>query len=183
MLGSAFDIASHADKTRYPFHLRPKNKQAFQYVRMAVDIVTDLELDQDPDGDDLPPQQASDERLEQVRTYLATFYLVSSSAEAWNRTPALLYTNYTAKCCDLLKRDGAVRGDRVLAWLVRIQHILEEVSGLRKANGKASGQNEYQVSLMLKGMESQLAEWEGSMSPEVSSIRMLSPPFPTNPVI
>jgi hypothetical protein len=62
---------------RYPFHLRPKNKQAFQYVRMVVDIVNDLELDQDSDGDDLPPEKVGEERLEQMRTYLATYYLVS----------------------------------------------------------------------------------------------------------
>ncbi|KAB5528909.1 hypothetical protein GE09DRAFT_941766, partial [Coniochaeta sp. 2T2.1] len=160
----------------YPFHLRPKNKQAFQYVRMVVDMVNDLELDQDPDGEDnnlLPSQKCSDARLEQVRTYLATYYLVSSFAAAWNRVPALFYTKYTAKCCDLLERDSAVKGDHILAWHIRIQHILEQVSQLRKT--KISGQNEYQISLMLKGMESQLGEWEGRMPPEVAGTSNIFP--------
>lgn len=159
---------------RYPFHLRPKNRQAFQYVRMAVDIVNDLELDQDADGDDIPLEKASQERIEEIRTYLATYYFVSSFAAAWNRTSALLYTKYTAKCCDILERDSNVKGDHILAWLVRIQHILEEVNDLRKTHRSAS-QNEYQISLMLKGMESQLSEWESHMSPELSSAGLFSP--------
>ena len=143
---------------------------------MAVDIVNDLELDQDPDGEDnpsLPAQECSDARLEQIRTYLATYFLVSSFAAAWNRAPALFFTKYAAKCCDILERDSVVRGDHILAWHVRIQHILEQVSQLRKT--KITGQNEYQISLMLKGMESQLAEWEGRMPPEVSGTRVFSP--------
>lgn len=158
---------------RYPFHLRPKNRQAFQYLRMVVDIVADLEIDQDPDGDGLPPGKASDERLEQVRTYLATYYLVSSSAQAWHRTSAMHYTDYTTKCCALLERDSSVKGDRVLAWLVRIYHLLQEAIALRKTRG----QNEYQTSPMLRGLEAQLAEWEGRMSPELSSTRTIYSPI------
>lgn len=63
---------------RYPFHLRPKNRQAFQYVRMAVDMVNDLELDVDPGVDELTgPRGPSPERLEEIRTYLATYYVAS----------------------------------------------------------------------------------------------------------
>ncbi|OIW31326.1 hypothetical protein CONLIGDRAFT_573489 [Coniochaeta ligniaria NRRL 30616] len=152
----------------YPFHLRPKNKQAFQYVRMVVDIVNDLELDQDPDSDDMPSEKVTKEGLEEIRTYLATYYFVSSFAAAWNRTPALSYTKYTAKCCAILERDSTIKGDHILAWLVRIQHILEEVNDLRKTR-RSGGLDEYQISLMLKGMESQLTEWETRMSPELSS--------------
>jgi hypothetical protein len=62
---------------RYPFHLRPKNKQAFQYVRMAVDIIHDLELDQDPGPENASnPDSISERRLLEVRAYLATYYLV-----------------------------------------------------------------------------------------------------------
>jgi hypothetical protein len=168
---------------RYPFHLRPKNKQALQYIRMVVDIVADLELDQDPDGDELPAEQTSAELLEQMRAYLSTYYLVSTWSEAFNKVPALSYTNYTAKCCALLERDSAVKGDQVLVWLVRIQRILEEVSQLRRTN-KVSGQNEYQIALMLKGMESQVAEWASGMSPELLSIRKHTPnsyPHPNRP--
>jgi hypothetical protein len=63
--------------SRYPFHLRPKNKQAVQYIRMVVDIISDLELDEDPgiDSMDIPP---TPERLDQIRLYLASYYLVSA---------------------------------------------------------------------------------------------------------
>lgn len=64
---------------RYPFHLRPKNKQAFQYIRMAAEIANDLELVCPPDGDavtaDMPP---TPESIEGMRTYLSCYYLVSS---------------------------------------------------------------------------------------------------------
>lgn len=64
--------------SRYPFHLRPKNRQAFQYVRMAVDMVNDLELDEDPGTDELNgPRRPSPQRLEVIRTYLATYYVAS----------------------------------------------------------------------------------------------------------
>ena len=43
---------------------------------MAVDIIHDLELDQEPITGEIPGVY-SDQRLEEVRTYLATYYLVS----------------------------------------------------------------------------------------------------------
>ena len=61
---------------RYPLHLRPKNKQVFQYIRMAIDIVSDLELDQDPGTDDLEVS-LTPERLDQIRIYLGTYHIVS----------------------------------------------------------------------------------------------------------
>jgi hypothetical protein len=46
---------------------------------MIVDIITDLELDQDPGTDsmDVPP---TPERLNQIRLYLASYYLTSAYA-------------------------------------------------------------------------------------------------------
>lgn len=65
---------------RYPFHLRPKNKQAFQYMRMAADMVHDLELDQEqPDlnmWSDTP--NLTDDQLDRIRVYVGYFYIVSS---------------------------------------------------------------------------------------------------------
>jgi len=66
----------------YPFHLRPKNKQAFQYVRMAVDIVNDLEIDQD--WSDLH-MGISPERRTLVRLYLAIYFMSSQ----WVSSPLL----------------------------------------------------------------------------------------------
>lgn len=44
---------------------------------MVVDIVSDLELDVDPGTDsmDVPP---TSERLDEIRVYLASYYLASS---------------------------------------------------------------------------------------------------------
>lgn len=87
----------------------------------------------------------------------------------WKRTPPLPYTEYTAKCCDLLESAGYAEADQVLVWLVRIQRLAEEISDFQKKDPNA--QNKYQVSLMLKGMEAQLDEWEARMSPYLPSNR------------
>jgi len=50
--------------------------QPYQYIRMAVDIVVDLELDQPPEDDD-DDGWASEERIEAARVYLATYYLAT----------------------------------------------------------------------------------------------------------
>ncbi|KAL2019598.1 hypothetical protein VTK56DRAFT_9495 [Thermocarpiscus australiensis] len=151
----------------YPFHLRPKNKQAFQYIRMVVDIVNDLELDQDPGTDSMEVAPAP-ERLEQIRLYLASYYLVTSFTTVWNRTPSLTYTEYTARCCDLLQAHSKLKGDRVLAWQVRLQRLVEETGDLRRTH-RGHSQSEYQISLMIRGMETQLTEWEARMSPEIAA--------------
>ncbi|KAK0628183.1 hypothetical protein B0T17DRAFT_614137 [Bombardia bombarda] len=154
----------------YPFHLRPKNKQAFQYIRMTVDIVNDLELDQDPGLDDdlEDAMMPTPERLGDIRTYLSSYYLVSSFASTWNRTPQLQYTEYTAKCCDILERYSQTKGDVILAWQARLQRIVEEASDMRR-NQRGHSQSEYQIGLMLKGMEAQLVEWEGRLALDVAS--------------
>lgn len=62
----------------YPFHLRPKNKQALQYVRMAGDLARDLELDQEmPELGCGLGSEVTSEQLDRVRTYLSWFYAVS----------------------------------------------------------------------------------------------------------
>ncbi|KAK4659964.1 hypothetical protein QC762_114960 [Podospora pseudocomata] len=161
----------------YPFHLRPKNKQAYQYIRMAVDIVFDLELNEDPGTDrvDVPPTKA---RLEEIRTYAACYYLASSFAATWGRTPTLAYNTYTAHCCEMLSRHSPLKGDQVLVWQVRLQRLVEETNDLRRTQrgGAHSQQSEYQINLMIRGMETQLKEWEACMSRELKntpSLRIL----------
>ncbi|KAK4196179.1 hypothetical protein QBC40DRAFT_287771 [Triangularia verruculosa] len=154
----------------YPFHLRPKNKQSFQYIRMAADMVFDLELNEDPGTDhlDIPP---TPERLEQIRTYAACYYLASSFAALWGRTPSLIYSAYTAHCCDMLSRHSTLKGDQVLVWQVRLQRLVEETNDLRRIprGGGPSQQTEYQTNLMIRGMETQLEEWGACMSEELKS--------------
>lgn len=65
---------------RYPFHLRPKNKQLLQYLRMAVDMVHDLELDEAIDTNlAAEPPESKQARFQGIRAYLACFYILSVS--------------------------------------------------------------------------------------------------------
>ncbi len=91
----------------------------------------------------------------------------------------MTYNDYTAKCCDLLQAHAEGDGDHVLSWKVRLQRLAEETHELRKIK-KGHNQNEYQIGLILKGVESQLSEWEAKMSPEVAANRMLSAPLSSN---
>ena len=68
---------AHERHIRYPFHLRPRNKQVFQYVRMAMDIVNDLEMDQPFDSEVAGAMDSNGNHLENIRTYLATYHLTS----------------------------------------------------------------------------------------------------------
>ncbi|KAK1758726.1 hypothetical protein QBC47DRAFT_295118 [Echria macrotheca] len=149
----------------YPFHLRPTNKQAFQYVRMAVDIINDLEIDQD----DTPftPTALSPERLQLMRLYLATYYIASHYATAWSRPSAMPYTAFTVRCVDFFLAHQPMLGDAVLAWKVRLQRLSEETNEMRRR--RSDGQTEYQVELMVKGIESQINEWESKMPREIAT--------------
>ncbi|KAK1837129.1 hypothetical protein QBC39DRAFT_295021 [Podospora conica] len=148
----------------FPFHLRPKNKQAFQYVRMAIDIVMDLELDQDPGTDEIP----NADRINQMRLYLATYFMMSHFSTAWNRSPSMQYTEWTARCTDLLLAHSPETGDAMLAWKVRLQRLSEETHELRKLRN-STAQSSYQTELILKGIESQLHEWETKMPASILS--------------
>ncbi|KAK4125275.1 hypothetical protein N657DRAFT_570671 [Parathielavia appendiculata] len=152
----------------YPFHLRPRNRQALQYIRMVVDIVSDLELDQDP-GTDSMEITPTPERLEQIRLYLASYYLASAFASTWSRSPPLTYTDYTARCCDLIQHHSRLEGDHVLAWQVRLERLVEETNDLRRTQ-RGHSQSEYQIGLMIRGMETELAEWETNMNPDIASV-------------
>lgn len=68
--------------SRYPFHLRPKNKQMFHYIRMIGDLVHDLELDLD--ASDTLRRDLSDEKIEGIRAYLGYSYLESGSVITTN---------------------------------------------------------------------------------------------------
>ena len=96
-----------------------------------------------------------------------SLFFFFSYAIVWRKTPSITYTQYTAKCHDILERASPIQGDRVLAWLVKLQHLAEETADALKNH--PGSHNEYQEAFVLKGMESQLQEWENKMSPDVSS--------------
>ncbi|KAH8886800.1 hypothetical protein GQ53DRAFT_750450 [Thozetella sp. PMI_491] len=152
----------------YPFHLRPRNRVAFQYIRMAVDIVSDLDLDQEPYPEN-PSVRPTDERLEEIRTYLAAYHMVCTFATTWNRTPTLQYSPYVRQCCDVLEKQGQGKGDLVLSWQVRVQRIIEETSATRRNTKAIDAAQAYQHALMVKGMEAELTHWQAIMPPEISS--------------
>ncbi|GKT42398.1 uncharacterized protein ColSpa_02579 [Colletotrichum spaethianum] len=176
----------------YPFHLRPKSKQVFHYVRMAAEILHDLELNH-------PPYQAAGvstplapDQMEGIRAYLSCYYLVTAHvlpslqyfrkttltysrfAMAWARMSlvSLPYTSWTATCCDLLERSSALKGDHTLAWLARLLHINEEASEMTK-NVPATEQAQQQAHFMFLGLDSQLRDWQNQIPSSLGDINSI----------
>ncbi|KAH0596889.1 hypothetical protein MHUMG1_05197 [Metarhizium humberi] len=152
----------------YPFHLRPKNKQAFQYMRMAADMVHDLELDQEqPDlnmWSDTP--NLTDDQLDRIRVYVGYFYIVSSPPSflaTWKRGKGIdiPYTSWTARCCDLLEKYGKTQGDIVLAAQTRVTSILSQAS---KTLNEKYDQGEEDRRIMVAGFKFELAQMESSLA-------------------
>ncbi|RYP44277.1 hypothetical protein DL768_009247 [Monosporascus sp. mg162] len=142
----------------YPFHLRPKNRQVNQYMRMAVDIMQDLELDQEGGYMSLDPQ----DQLPGIRAFLACHYSLSNYCWAWRRVPPLPYNSWTAHCWDVLEQSSALDGDQTLVWLVRLQHIVDAADKLDQSdmNSKNGNPIDYHQNLMRLGLEAQLREWQ-----------------------
>ncbi|TLS21970.1 uncharacterized protein PpBr36_09463 [Pyricularia pennisetigena] len=155
----------------YPVHLRPRNKQSAQYVRMAVDMIQDLELDQ-PDYLEQHRDQPLEELLEGIRAYVACCYLVLSRAVMYSRPLNLPFTAWTATCCDLLEREARTLGDRILPWLLRHQHLVLEVIALAKDEEKGL-RSPYQAATMLRGLDMQFAEYSARMSEEIANTSVM----------
>ncbi|KAI1206725.1 uncharacterized protein F4807DRAFT_453273 [Annulohypoxylon truncatum] len=156
----------------YPFHLRPKNRQLVQYLRMAVDIVHDLELDEEKDMNlaALSPERR-EMKLQGIRAYLACFYNVSFSSWTWSKPYSLTYTSWMTKCCDLLEQNSDLQQDHILTWLVRLQHILNEYEGLHRSYKKpsSSDQNEHQRTFVRIGLETQLRDFQSRIPSHLST--------------
>ncbi|KAK0382447.1 hypothetical protein CLIM01_00260 [Colletotrichum limetticola] len=186
----------------YPFHLRPKNKQAFQYVRMAAEILHDLELNHPPSqgagspaggGGTASSSSSAPDQMDGIRAYVSCYYLVSAHvlpflqyfrrttltdarfAMAWAKMAilALDYTSWTATCCDLLEHNSALKGDHTLAWLARLVHITEESAAIAKSIPQGD-QAKQQVHFMFLGLESQLREWQGRIPSSLGDINSLT---------
>lgn len=56
----------------------------------------------------------------------------------------------------------------MLAWQVRLQRLVEDTSDLRRTH-RGRSQSEHQIGLMIRGMETQLAEWEAHIEPDVAA--------------
>jgi hypothetical protein len=68
-------------ESRYPFHLRPKHRQAFQYLKMATEISSDLELDQEETFADRIEGGLNLEDLASLRAFISCYYLVTASVQ------------------------------------------------------------------------------------------------------
>ncbi|KAG9258632.1 uncharacterized protein F5Z01DRAFT_208741 [Emericellopsis atlantica] len=135
----------------YPFHLRPKNKQAYHYLRMASDLLHDLELDNEPAF-----YQPEDFLLQAgVRAYLSYTYLAASFLIGWRRYKGIYasFDTWTEKACSLLETNTHVSGDKTLVALVRLSSII--ISRI-DVDGKKSTYTEADKHLLLLGLEAKL---------------------------
>ncbi|GAP87142.2 putative zn 2cys6 transcription factor [Rosellinia necatrix] len=158
----------------YPFHLRPKNKQSFQYIRMAVDIVHDLEMEQEPDLDlfAIPPDQHA-RKLDNLRALLGCFYAMSAFSSTWGKVRSTLpYSPQLARCAEALERHGALEQDRHLVWLVRLQYVSEELVEAQRAfdRGPRDHQSEMQRNLIRAGLEAQFHDFRKRMPEPYASM-------------
>ncbi|PSS03208.1 hypothetical protein BD289DRAFT_359345 [Coniella lustricola] len=157
----------------YPFHLRPKSRQAMQYHQMAVDIVRDLELDQEPDEPGMMNMVTDADRLAGIRAYLASYFLCSSFSATWRKPQKILYQQWTTTCCDILvkgrdKNDAATIQDEKLTWLVRLGHSVEQTAMMNDPKHPARHDQQHSL-LVIKGVEAQLREWQSRIPSEILS--------------
>ncbi|EQL03952.1 hypothetical protein OCS_00351 [Ophiocordyceps sinensis CO18] len=148
----------------YPFHLRPKEKLGFQYLRMAMDLIHDLEL-----ARELPAtMDPTDQELHGIRAYLTYFHLTTTHFISWKKNPYMpsIYTPWTATYCDVLQGNARVEGDAVLAALCRNSCALYEAF---QVTHEHSGQQHHHRRLILSGLATKLAEARATVSPAVAS--------------
>ncbi|KAI3326959.1 hypothetical protein HD806DRAFT_485602 [Xylariaceae sp. AK1471] len=156
----------------YPFHLRPKNKQSYQYLKMAVDIVHDLELEQEADIDlfTMAPEQRA-RKLDNIRAVLGCFYGISTLSSTWGKPSTLRYNPQLARCAEVLEQSSELEQDQLLVWLVRLQYIFEEfVEAQRNFNrGFRDDQSEMQRNLICAGLEAQFRDFKERMPEKYAS--------------
>ncbi|KAJ4207063.1 hypothetical protein NW759_014061 [Fusarium solani] len=123
----------------YPFQLRPKNGQLVQCLRIAADLIHDLDLDQDlltmPDP---LGRQVTDDELDKIRACLAYLYLVSTYIVAW-RGERDLPTNrppWASTAIDTLQHNAQVDGDYTLLALVRQSNLFSDASKVINKEGQ-----------------------------------------------
>ncbi|KAK8070966.1 hypothetical protein PG997_011169 [Apiospora hydei] len=155
----------------YPYHLRPNDRRTFQYLRMAVDIVHDLGLDDEATFAAQLESDVGPEDLERLRTFISCFYLVSVGLRSWGKPSTLPHSSWIATCCDLLEKWSNSQQDHVLIWLCRLQSIADGMGELRAGYSRdTNGQNNHQNNLVHRGLEAQLREWQARMPDNVSAM-------------
>ncbi|KAJ2969630.1 hypothetical protein NUW58_g9941 [Xylaria curta] len=158
----------------YPFHLRPKNKQSFQYLRMAVDIVHDLEMEQEPELDLLStaPERCA-RKLEDIRALLSCYYSMSTFSVTWGKTSNILrYSPQLSRCAEALEQKSELEQDHHLVWLVRLQYIFEELVEVQRNfdRGPRDHQSEMQRNIIRVGLDAQFRDFKQRMPENCGSM-------------
>ncbi|KAJ2901846.1 zn 2cys6 transcription factor [Zalerion maritima] len=147
----------------FPFHLRPRSNQARRYLRIATDLVKELELDEDERGLDV--ERVS---IAQVRALLGAFYLMSSFGSAWCQPASIKFSPRLQRCCDILELQAESLDDNVLVAMVRVQRLIEEVGDLRLPR-YSPVETEFQAQSVLLGLEAKLREFARNSPTSVAS--------------
>lgn len=133
---------------------------------MASDIVRDLELYEVGDDEDVLDITADPQRMAGMRACLACQHLCASFSTGWPISNPLPYQQWTVRCCDVLMSvQETLEHDSVqtLVWLVRLEHIAEETLALFRRQRRWTDDDQQQATLLLKGLEAQLQEWQAQI--------------------
>ncbi|KAM3455356.1 hypothetical protein NHJ6243_008564 [Beauveria neobassiana] len=147
----------------YPFHLKPKNSQLARCMRMASDIVHDLNLDEDFLSSRPWEERVRTDDLDKIRTYLAFVYLVSTYIVVWkgDRFVSTRQPPWTAAAIDILEQYAENDDDRKLAILARVSSLFSEAA--RAVSGK-DGMPTRDSQLILLGLSQQYQLLQDSLS-------------------
>ncbi|WAO90263.1 Hypothetical protein NCS54_00768300 [Fusarium falciforme] len=146
----------------YPFHLRPKNGQLVQCLRIAADLIHDLDLDQelltmpDPLG-----RQVTGNELDKIRACLTYLYLVSTYIVVWRgeRDLPTNHPTWASTAIDTLQHNAQVDGDYTLVALVRQSNLFSDASKVINKEGQTVENSR----LVLADLEQQRQELQQSM--------------------
>lgn len=122
-------------------------------------------------GSDLPPGPpqvlVDSDSMEARRAWMTCYFLCASISQMLRRPNILHWTNYMAKCVDLLETSpDAAPLDRLLAQHIKIQHICEEINtsfALDDPDATSISILDPKVAYTLNVLESQLREWEAKI--------------------
>ncbi|XWW95780.1 hypothetical protein V2A60_003747 [Cordyceps javanica] len=153
----------------YPFHLKPKNSQLARCMRMASDIVHDLNLDENFLSSQLWGQGVRTDDLDRIRTYLAYVYLVSTYITVWkgDRFVSTRQPLWAATAVNILEQCAENDEDRKLAILARVSNLFPEAA--RAVNDRES-MDIREGQLILVGLSQQYQQMRDSLSVRFPSI-------------
>jgi hypothetical protein len=104
------------------------------------------------------------------RCWLGCYFMCSNSAMSLRRPLLVRWSNYADECVEVLSTaEDAMPSDRWLSFLVRGQHIAEDI-GLEFSMDDPASQvslTDHKTQYHLKAFERQLEEWERSATPEM----------------